>query len=878
MKCWVVSPNLGAPGDKDLDAWCEFIRRRRVAVMGWGDDNRIGRAFRDDIQTGDLILVASGSNQYKRLCIAGIVSSEARDDLEEDTPTYYSFFRTLEPSIELPDDPSQCGLSFIGAAHGDAQRIPAMYQLYPRRNEIDKSIVTHLKSLLKLNETTMDTPEDEEPDEIETLVSEFKKSYLETSDGEYHRKLILKSREQGKINYQKALNLKVQGNDITDAVLYGILPHADTQNNRQNNHWVHIAPCVTKDIKEWFEGAGWVKNSDWPDIAQKLFNFIQHAISNPMEFESLCSKFDSTFPYKGFQVGMLSPILNALDSKHFFVVNVKPILVINWLTGTHYQAQIKDLPAIISTIKVWVDENRKLFDDIIPDGLTVYDTFDIFCHWLKTIKKYQKLDNRFERYGRGSAESARKIFEKIFPDISVRKSAEEFLTECITRAHDKNSNSWEITLGPRYIMLNVGFVKVLRLHFNETRIYLLGSAFSPELREKYADIIQFSDDLFKSLNEEVGICSISPSKFADIINDLKYAVFQFIEVNAVRAKSSIWASSHSPGVLKYLRSDLAREIPSPDYEVDIINSDDSGEYEDNGFTNCPDDFTVAHVAEVQPIYQPEFSIEECSKVTGYDTFTIQKWLRALERKKQAVFFGPPGTGKSFVSEYIARYIVGSGDGFWDRIQFHPAWGYEDFVQGLRPETDKSGNLRFKMKDGRFLEFCKKASLCNDKCVLIIDELNRANISRVFGELMFLLEYRKNDIPLAGGVRFSIPDNVIIIGTMNTADRSIALVDFALRRRFAFIELQPEYEILKKYQYSNDIDISNLITLLKDVNERINDKNFHLGISFFMVDNLKAKLEEIWKMEIETYLEEYFFNQPEAVAVFRWDKVKERLAF
>lgn len=160
--------------------------------------------------------------------------------------------------------------------------------------------------------------------------------------------------------------------------------------------------------------------------------------------------------------------------------------------------------------------------------------------------------------------------------------------------------------------------------------------------------------------------------------------------------------------------------------------------------------------------------------------------------------------------------------------------------------------------------------------MIIDEINRANLSRVFGELMYLLEYRHKDIPLAGGVRFCIPRNVFVIGTMNTADRSIALVDFALRRRFAFLKLAPEYDILAAFQRKQSFDATGLIAVLRDVNTRTNDKNFSLGISFFLVEELAARIESIWRMEIETYLEEFFYSQPEVVNNYRWESVKERI--
>ena len=142
--------------------------------------------------------------------------------------------------------------------------------------------------------------------------------------------------------------------------------------------------------------------------------------------------------------------------------------------------------------------------------------------------------------------------------------------------------------------------------------------------------------------------------------------------------------------------------------------------------------------------------------------------------------------------------------------------------------------------------------------------------------MYLLEYRNQEIPLAGGNRFRIPENVRIIGTMNTADRSIAQIDHALRRRFAFIELRPNYDVLIKYHLNTSFAVMDLINVLKQLNQAINDKNYEIGISFFLTPNLREDIEDIWKMEIEPYLEEYFFNNLEKVDEFRWDKIEKQI--
>jgi 5-methylcytosine-specific restriction protein B len=273
---------------------------------------------------------------------------------------------------------------------------------------------------------------------------------------------------------------------------------------------------------------------------------------------------------------------------------------------------------------------------------------------------------------------------------------------------------------------------------------------------------------------------------------------------------------------------------------------------------------------------PEYSLEQCAAETHFDLEVLQRWVRAVERKKQAIFYGPPGTGKTFVAERLALHMIGEGDGFTEIVQFHPSYAYEDFMQGLRPRALSGGGLEYVMTPGRFKDFCDRARECKGPCVLIIDEINRANLSRVLGELMFLLEYRDQSVPLSGGERFQIPQNVRIIGTMNTADRSIALVDHALRRRFAFLELRPDYEVLRRYHADTGFDPEGLINLLQRLNAAIDDRHYSVGISFFLSPSIEEDVADIWQMELEPYIEELFFDQPDKAAGFEWDKVKAEI--
>ena len=277
---------------------------------------------------------------------------------------------------------------------------------------------------------------------------------------------------------------------------------------------------------------------------------------------------------------------------------------------------------------------------------------------------------------------------------------------------------------------------------------------------------------------------------------------------------------------------------------------------------------------------PEYPLTQIAEETGVDIKILQRWVGAVNRKGQAIFYGPPGTGKTFLARKLAQHLIGGGNGIYELVQFHPAYAYEDFMQGLRPQR-VNGGLDYPLVPGRFLDFCERARKRDGLCVLIIDEINRANLARVFGELMYLLEYRQNKtegIPLASGGRFHIPTNVRLIGTMNTADRSIALVDHALRRRFAFLGLAPDFEVLRRFHLreKTGFPADDLIKLLEQLNVAINDPHYSLGISFFMRKGLATELPDIWAMEVEPFLEEHFFDQREKFLQFRWEKVSAQL--
>lgn len=249
-----------------------------------------------------------------------------------------------------------------------------------------------------------------------------------------------------------------------------------------------------------------------------------------------------------------------------------------------------------------------------------------------------------------------------------------------------------------------------------------------------------------------------------------------------------------------------------------------------------------------------------------DAAWLDRVVSALHRRGQVILYGPPGTGKTFVAKALTRAITGRPDAA-RRIQFHPSYTYEDFFAGYRPR-EKNGQLVFELAKGPLRRIADDARKDPDVAhVLLIDEINRANLSKVFGELYYLLEYRDDEIDLLyagsgtdGGDTFSLPPNVLIIGTMNTADRSIALLDSAMRRRFSFFELHPDVSpvagILDRWVREHPQDLP-LAALFAELNTRILDREDRIGPSHLLRrDNLtEADLEAVWQESLMPLLEE-----------------------
>lgn len=330
---------------------------------------------------------------------------------------------------------------------------------------------------------------------------------------------------------------------------------------------------------------------------------------------------------------------------------------------------------------------------------------------------------------------------------------------------------------------------------------------------------------------------------------------------------------------RYSKKDLV--IDDEDDNSSTVPTEDKPEN-----TYSPSQPVEGKIEEKQELVLAKYTIDHLLAEVFMTPEKAEEIIETLDYKKNIILQGPPGVGKTFVAKRLAFLHSGFKDDLRvAMVQFHQSYSYEDFIMGYKPS--KEGN--FVLKHGIFYDFCSKAMKDLDhNYYMIIDEINRGNLSKIFGELMMLIEADKRGKNYAvsltyseGDERFYIPENLYIIGTMNTADRSLALVDYALRRRFAFIDLEPAFETdsFKEFLISKGCSqgfIDKLIESMGEINKEIeNDKinlgkGYRIGHSYFCPTADKVDDEEKWlnrviKLEIEPLLKEYWFDEDDKVS-------------
>ena len=394
---------------------------------------------------------------------------------------------------------------------------------------------------------------------------------------------------------------------------------------------------------------------------------------------------------------------------------------------------------------------------------------------------------------------------------------------------------------------------------------------------------------FKQFAENMDYSSMLMANGANRARAQRYAIYHLLFPDTFEGIVSDDHKTYIAGAFDYLIKEPSGDV---DYKLQQIRRSLESEHGDGM------NFYLPGIREIWQGWRPsgsgkddgldepdaEVDIATLASELYLPTDFLEKINSLLTDKKQVIFQGPPGTGKTYVARKLAEHIAGSKDRV-TLVQFHPSYAYEDFVQGYRPKSSNGGQLTYVLQDGPLLRAAKQAAddESNTKHFLIIDEINRGNLAKVFGELYFLLEYRNEDIELQyseGNERFSLPENLYIIGTMNTADRSIARVDLALRRRFYFVEFHPADKeigsVLREYLATNAPDMGWVADVVDKANEQLqqDERDAAIGPSYFMKENLNEGDVEIrWQHSVMPYIRELLFGQDSRIADFDLGKLR-----
>lgn len=362
-------------------------------------------------------------------------------------------------------------------------------------------------------------------------------------------------------------------------------------------------------------------------------------------------------------------------------------------------------------------------------------------------------------------------------------------------------------------------------------------------------------------------------------------IYRFQEVetsdNWVNAPES-FATEFTRVLIKQFKSDFRI---TPDEERELFQISDqliipsiersTGKYLRDlmGFSNKPEVITQSSINNIPNKIIPLAKVIEMSQITGKN-ITEEKLLQLLDRHKQVILFGSPGTGKTWIAQSLKSKYYRTAN-----LQFHPSTDYESFIGGVKynPSTDK-----FETQKGYFLKLCEEAlKNSENKYLLLIDEINRGNLTRIFGEAIVALD-REYEVELLLEIQDSqaiyqrlflkIPNNLHILGTMNSTDRSIAFVDYALRRRFTFVKFHPNYEVVRSLSDDSDmeIDVTNLFeTINRKLFDTLKDEDILLGQSYFIpkwaIDGNKIKwtketLQDTFNYSVLPILEEYTYGK------------------
>ena len=768
--------------------------------------------------------------------------------------------------------------------------------------------------------------------DFKTMFAEFLGLEWASASTLARRELWLDVRDEARSRWARVLQLRSRNQTYTDAVLEGMLPYADTPANRARGRWLHPSSTLSTDVRAWFEREGWVTPTGWPMAAHAVVQLVERCLLCPEKLQEVCDRFVQNPEVRGFQASLLSPILNALVPDRFFVVTARSLAMLRAFTGVPWSPRMETYPRANEALRAFLASQRVVIECPATRGHRPADVLDLFATWYVS-KTADDHDEAWDRLQSATQESRDLPCWKVAPgdqsprwfkcladqsvafawgdlgDLSTM-SREAFHERLQALAIDREEyrlggveHLWRIAHSPRAVFLAArGTEAVLGVgRVTGAYSYIAGDRYPHHLPVDWFDTLERPVRQAEWARPVVGI---DLEQVEEMLSLSLSGVYEREErevsgeVATAEAPQSLAASgevAHASSRPSHGAPALVREpelaagrgfypgpmMPAPSLRAPSQPSQPAAAAVPVARRlHPPSDEPAAPLARLSTVPSTRMveslsprkggaaptarSLTRLAEETSYHEDDLRRWLDAVRRRGGALVSGPTGCGKTFLALKLARHIAGA-DGVVEVVQFHPGYRYEDFME----RAGEKGCV-----PGRFAEFVERARDRGTPSVLVIDDLQRADAPRVLGEALHGLEYREQHVRLASGSELSVPREVVVLATHNTAERPLTAVDGAVRRVFASVTLAPRYDALARYLQARGFDPSGLVLVLQGTARALVAPELAIGTASFFCDDLPHHLEEIWHAEVVPHLAQHL--DVERMKPFRWDRVRATL--